>query len=80
MSIFQVKVSFLLKAVTLSVMGQNQHPGPFLETREQELTFGTLGLKIGAVILGEIINLEKVRVYRFPTVYSLFIIICSFTK
>ena len=49
-------------------MGQNQHPGPFLETREQELSFGTLGFKVGQRMLWEIINLEKVRVYSSPTV------------
>ena len=47
LSIFKVWVSFLLKAITQSILGQNQHPGPFLGTREQELSFGTLGLKIG---------------------------------
>ena len=26
---FKVKVSFLLKAVTQSILGQDQHPGPF---------------------------------------------------
>ena len=49
-------------------MGQNQHPGPFLETREHELSFATLGLIIGYKLLGEITNLEKVRVYSSPTV------------
>ena len=47
LGIFQVSVSFLLKAVILSILGQNQHPGPFLETREQELSFDSLGFKIG---------------------------------
>ena len=51
-------------------MGQNQHPGPFLETREQELSFGTFGFKIGLIMLWEIINLEKVRVYSSPTVVT----------
>ena len=52
LGIFQVSVSFLLKAITQSILGQNQHPGPFLETRDQDLSFGTLGLKIGYKLLG----------------------------
>ena len=52
-------------------MGQNQHPGPFLETREQDLSFGTHGLKIGSKLLGKITKLEKVRVYMSPTVCTL---------
>ena len=39
-----------------------------METREQDLSFGTHGLKIGLKLLGEITKLEKVRVYMSPTV------------
>ena len=42
----------LLKAIAQSILGQNQYPEPFLETREKELSFGTLGLKIGYKLQG----------------------------
>ena len=43
-------------------------PGTVLECTVQDAKNGTLGFKTGQNLLGEITNLAKVRVYRFPTV------------
>ena len=37
-----------------SILAQTQHPGPFLETREQELSFGTKINGIFCFIVGDI--------------------------
>ena len=44
---FPILIFFPSQALTPKILCQNQHPGSFLETREQELSFGNLGLKIG---------------------------------
>ena len=38
----------------MQILGQNQHPGPILETREQELSFDTKIKGIFHFILGNI--------------------------
>ena len=43
----------LLKAITQLILAQKQHPGTFLETREQELTFGTKISRIFCFIVGD---------------------------
>ena len=58
----------LLKAITQSILAQKQHPGPFLETREQELSFGTKINGIFCFIVGDISFLSFDRGYIFPTV------------
>ena len=44
----------LLKAITQLILAQKQHPGPFLETREQTLSFGTKINVIFRFIVGDI--------------------------
>ena len=58
----------LLKAITQLILAQKQHPGPFLETREQELSFGTKINGIFCFIVGDISFLSFDRGYIFPTV------------
>ena len=60
----------LLKAITQLILAQKQHPGPFLETREQELSFGTKINGIFCFIVGDISFLSFDRGYIFPTVAS----------
>ena len=60
----------LLKAITQLILAQKQHPGPFLETREQELSFGTKINGIFCFIVGDISFLSFDRGYIFPTVVS----------
>ena len=60
----------LLKAITQSILAQKQHPGPFLETREQELSFGTKINGIFCFIVGDISFLSFDRGYIFPTVVT----------
>jgi hypothetical protein len=62
----------LLKAITQSILAQKQHPGPFLETREQELS----GTKINGIfcfIVGDISFLSFDRGFISPTVYIIYI-------
>ena len=56
----------LLKAITQLILAQKQHPGPFLETTEQELSFGTNG--IFCFIVGDISFLSFDRGFISPTV------------
>ena len=38
---FKFKFLILLKVITHSILGQNQHPGSFSESTDQGLSFGT---------------------------------------
>ena len=62
----------LLKAITQSILAQKQHPGPFLETREQELSFGTKINGIFCFIVGDISFLSFDRGFISPTVVHTF--------
>ena len=44
----------LLKATTQSILAQKHHPGLFLETREQELSYGSKIIGIFCFIVGDI--------------------------
>ena len=57
-----------LKAITQSILAQKQHPGPFLETREQELSYGTKINGICCCIVGDISFLSFDRSYISPIV------------
>ena len=61
----------LLKAITQSILAQKQHPGPFLETTEQELSFGTKINGIFCFIVGDISFLSFDRGFISPTVLAL---------
>ena len=54
--------------MTQSILAQKQHTGPFLETREQELSIGTKINGIFCFIVGDISFLSFDGGYIFPTV------------
>ena len=66
---FQSLSFFLFKAITQSILGQNQHPGLFLKTREQQLSFGTLGLENWIKILGGNPQFKKKSEFMVPLLY-----------
>ena len=67
----------LLQAITQSILGQISNPGTFLESTEQELSFGTKVCRINCIIDGEIRCLKKRPVLRITTVPTLFQVVES---
>ena len=51
-------------------MGQNQHPGPFLESTDQGLSFGTNIYGLSCLTEGDISSLWFDPSYTLPTVKS----------
>ena len=68
LSFFQDQVSFLPKAITQSILGQNQHPGTFLESSDQGLSFGTKIYGLSCFTMGDISFKQFDPSYTLPTV------------